>query len=144
MREKDPNTQGIPILNRQNHEKWFRRMKLRLEGKDLFYSVEKTKEEFAWINRATEHEGGDVSENIKKGKVRESEIDNLTTSFQKLGGCWNDEKALKFHRDESKLLSILTDFLSEDDQNIIDEYLTAKQVWSQLKKEVREDKHYNC
>lgn len=122
---------SIPVLSRHNHEAWFRRMKLRLEGKGIFYTAQQTIEEFA----CTKRNPTSGEKEVPKFKNRDKdEIDNLASQFERLGGSINVDKESQFNQDQSKLLSILTDHLTEDDQIIVDECGTAKRVWSALKK----------
>lgn len=131
MTRESTQISSIPTLSRNKHEAWFRRMKSRLEGKGIFYTAQQTIEEYACIKRnpiSGENE-------VPKFKNRDKdEIDNLTSKFERLGGSINIDRENQFNQDQSKLLSILTDHLTEDDQIIVDECGTAKGVWSELKK----------
>ncbi|KAI0997057.1 hypothetical protein K3495_g11130 [Podosphaera aphanis] len=111
----------IPILNPDSHEQWFRRMRLRLEGKDIFYTTKISKEAFAWNGKLVE------SKTAPEGSKDAQQI-------QKISGGWDTEKVAQYKKDQAKLFSILTDHLSEDDQNSIDEFGTAVEVWAHLKK----------
>ena len=97
---------NLSELNRDNHEQWFRRIKLRLEGDDIFYTTEMLLNTFA-----------------VEGKLVE--------------GCWNNEKKAQFKKDQAKLLSVLADHLSEEDQRLIDEFGTAVEVWARLRTKYR-------
>lgn len=59
-------------------------------------------------------------------------FENLISSFQKLRGTWNTEKVAQSKKDQARVISILTDQLFDDDQNIIDEFTSVKEVWAQL------------
>lgn len=83
----------ISEVNRDNWERWFRLIKFKLVSKKVFYTIEKTKEEYAWINRL---DGAKASSSQDK-TVAEG-IEGLTNSFQKLGGTWNLEKASHLKR----------------------------------------------
>jgi uncharacterized membrane protein YobD (UPF0266 family) len=39
----------VPKLTQENHERWFRQIKIQLEGKGLFYTVEHTLIEYARV-----------------------------------------------------------------------------------------------
>lgn len=40
----------IPILSQESHERWFRKMKIRLRAKGVIYVIEQSLEEFAPIS----------------------------------------------------------------------------------------------
>ncbi|KAI1001260.1 hypothetical protein K3495_g6934 [Podosphaera aphanis] len=86
-----------------------RRIKLRLEGKDIFYTTEISKEAFSWNGKLVE------------SKIAPEGSKNAQQRQKKSGGL-NTEKVTQYKKDQAKLLSILNDHLSEDDQNSIDEF----------------------
>jgi hypothetical protein len=47
MRENDQYC--IPLLSRDNNESWFQDMRFKLHGQEIFYVVETTMREYAWI-----------------------------------------------------------------------------------------------
>ncbi|KAG5932059.1 hypothetical protein E4U59_007759 [Claviceps monticola] len=47
----------LPILDRENHQDWLRRVKIAVNSKDVAIALEFTKHEYAWIER----EGGAVN-----------------------------------------------------------------------------------
>ncbi|RKF84395.1 hypothetical protein GcM1_089004 [Golovinomyces cichoracearum] len=89
----------IPVLDRDNHEKWFQDMTFELRGNYIYYVVETTLKEFACIrkldkNRPAQSSG---SENPTK-----SDMENLTAIFEELYGSYNSEKKRNFERDQAK------------------------------------------
>lgn len=88
------NKSNLSELNRSNHEQWFRRIKLRLEGEDIFYTAEMSLEAFAMEGRLAE---------IKLKNDNESSSSSLKA--EKLEGYWNQVKKAQFKKDQAKLLS---------------------------------------
>ena len=82
----DKENKRIPTLSRDNHESWFRRMQLRLEGKELFYVIETTREEFAWILR----EGGAVptpkleDDSASSASDKKHDINKIISDFERM------------------------------------------------------------
>ncbi len=71
----------IPTLTRDNWENWFRQMRYKLESKETYYTVQVTKEQYAWVARA---QGSTTTTDSG-----EPEIDRLSTSLERLCGTWN-------------------------------------------------------
>ncbi|KAG5965107.1 hypothetical protein E4U58_002953 [Claviceps cyperi] len=47
---------ALPILDRQNHQDWLRRVRIAIGSKDVAIAIESTKHKYAWIPR----EGGTI------------------------------------------------------------------------------------
>jgi len=78
----------LPTISRDNYEDWFRRAKVKVRGKGVFYAIETSRTEYAWIQR----EGGaKISTPSSTGAV--SDVDDITNQFERLGGSWNIDKA---------------------------------------------------
>jgi hypothetical protein len=76
------------ILSRDNHETWFQDMGFKLRAKEILYVVEITIREYAWIprdNSMTTPPGNSG----KSPTWVESDINELTTQFENLGGTYN-------------------------------------------------------
>jgi LTR polyprotein gag-polypeptide-like protein len=122
----------VPTLTYENHEGWFHLQKTKLQGKGIYYIIEETKYDFAWIKRVTSA----TTKTIEAPTISElgdTGVDGLTSTFERLGGTWNKEKAKTYDQDQAKALYILLISLSTDDQALIDEYPQVKDVWTQLK-----------
>lgn len=128
----DKERHRIPVLDRENWENWFRQMKLQLQSKEVFYTTEQSKEQYAWIVncKGKEESDGKATPDTENG---DAGIQKLTSDFERLGGTWNKEKAQQFDKDQAKALYCIVTCLSLDDQEIIDEYETAEKVWTRLK-----------
>lgn len=124
-------TKYLPTLTRDNYEDWFRRAKVKIKSKGVFYTIETTRTEFAWIQR----EGGvkQAIPTLASETSSSSTIDGITSGFERIGGTWNLEKAKEWDQDDSKALEIILEGLDEDDAVLIDEYETSSAVWTQLK-----------
>ena len=122
-----------PILSRTNHETWFRQVKFKLQAKEVFYTVENTKAEVAWVKRSTDSQPIATPESTSSKETTRDDISKLTSRFEKMGGSWHTEKAAKFDRDQAKVFAFLTDCLDDDDQAALDEFEEAKEVWTHLK-----------
>lgn len=118
----------LPIVSRDNYEDWFRRAKVKIKGKGVYYTIEISRIEYAWIQR----EGG-IKSSAPSSTAESSEVDNVTSQFERLGGTWNVEKAKEWDQADAKALEIMLEGLGEDDAVLIDEFETAAAVWTQLK-----------
>lgn len=119
----------LPTLSRECYEDWFRRAKVKVKSKGVFYTIETTRTEFAWIPR----EGGIKSQTPASETPSDSTVDDITNAFERLGGSWNLDKSKQWDQDDSKALEIILEGLGEEDAVLIDEYETAAAVWTQLK-----------
>ncbi|KAI0994162.1 hypothetical protein K3495_g14020, partial [Podosphaera aphanis] len=125
----------IPKLGRDNWERWFRLVKFKLISKKVFYTVEQTKDQFAWIPRIEQPDltkASSTSSSVKK-TPEDSSIEELSSSFQKFGGTINVDKAAQFDVDEATALFIISQSLNDDDDAALEEYPTAYKLWKHLK-----------
>jgi hypothetical protein len=76
---------------------WFRQMKYKLKSKGIYYTVKESKEEYAWITRVQWSTATTSLDN-------NSDVEQLTAEFERLGGTWNNEKATKYEEDQNKVL----------------------------------------
>jgi hypothetical protein len=131
MAEKDH--YRIPILSRADHETWFQDMGFKLRGKEIFYVIEITMREYAWIPR----DNSMTTPSGKSGKSTTSvelDTDELTTKLEKIGGTNNRERKRVFERDQAKAFHIITISLGDDDISARGEYeLDIKGFWTLLK-----------
>jgi len=85
--EKNSKTKDFSILFKENYKDWFKCVKVKIKGKEVYYSIESSKMEYIWIYR----KGGAVGDS-RKGKTTIStntdisEIDNLTSKFKQIRG----------------------------------------------------------
>jgi hypothetical protein len=64
----------------------------------------------------------------------ESDMDELTSKFEELGGTYNLERKRVFERDQAKAFHIISMSLGEDDKSARGEYeLDIKGFWISLK-----------
>jgi len=110
----------IPNLTAENHDAWFRRNKIKLKGKRVFYVCEKSLEEHCQIVTAE-----DLSDAVK-----ELDITDKKTVKVRI----NVDKRDKYLEDEATAIELLFRSLSGDDQALIDEYDTAFQFWAYLQR----------
>jgi hypothetical protein len=138
----------IPTLTRENHEAWFRRMKIKLKGKGIFYTVEKNLQTHAWIvdpkakapRAATpsstttgSSEAAAAMGDALNSTLEKHGIDKLAEDFAKWGGSWNIDRKDAYVKAEAYALDIMLQSLDEEDQALIDEYETALGIWTALK-----------
>ncbi|RFU24807.1 hypothetical protein B7463_g11535, partial [Scytalidium lignicola] len=100
-------------------------MKFKLEGKNIFYVIEVTKHEYAWIKRVLS-----FTPTIKmpiSSDNSEPEADKLTSQFEQLGGTWNEEKAKEYKHDQAKAFFLISTTLSTNDKSVIGEYKEIKE-----------------
>lgn len=127
------NSKDLPTLTRESHEDWFRQVKLEIKSKGVFYTIETTRKDFAWIpSEGRRKEQAPPPETLSSTST-DTSIDQLASEFEQLGGTWDLEKSRQWDRDEAKALKIILEGLSSDDSTILDEYETAASVWTQLK-----------
>src|SRR2546430_8975076 len=89
----------VEKLDYNNHETWFREMEYKLQGKGIFFVVQQSKSEYAWIKRlADDH--SNTPDTSTTGRI--DGIDGLMSKFEKLGGSWNIEKAEKYDMAQGK------------------------------------------
>jgi len=109
--EKDKWT--IPALSRDTHEKWFRQVGMKLRAKAVFYTVEKTLEQFAVVAGAT-----NLSDKL-------AELDITDAEGGQKKAVLNIEKHEKYLKDEANALYYMCQSLDDDDEALINEYRTA-------------------
>ena len=126
----DKEHKRIPTLSRDNHELWFQDIKFQLEGKDIFYVIETSKLEYAWIRRST---SSLPIPSVRTPSVDTDDVDHLTSQFEQLGGTWNTEKLKEYKRDQAKAFSIISGSLTDEDKSAIGEHDEVKEFWSYLK-----------
>ena len=116
----------IPPLSRDNHEDWFQDMTYKLKGKGIFYTIQTTEKEFAWITL------GDNARSDGSLKNTTPSVDDITAKIGKLGGCWNIDKQKEWQRDEANALFHISKAITTDDKRSRKEYPTAKEFWAFL------------
>jgi hypothetical protein len=118
-----------------NHESWFRRMEMKLVAKSVWYVIERTKYEHAWINNPKGTNTGTSSTSTSTPITDKSTvgIEGLTSSFERLGGTWNTEKAEDYRKDNASALFMMFEGLTQTDEDLYEEYDTAGKLWAYLK-----------
>ncbi|KAI1690371.1 Retrotran-gag-2 domain containing protein [Pyrenophora tritici-repentis] len=111
----------IPQLTAENHDTWFRRNKVKLKGKKVFYVCEKNLVQHCQIAIA-----GELTEAMEELEIAEADKHTKIRV--------NIEKRDKYLEDEATAIDLLFRSLTEDDQALIDEYDTAFQFWAYLQK----------
>jgi hypothetical protein len=119
MAEKD--YYRTPILSRDNYKTWFQDMSFKLHGKEIFYVVEITMGKYAWIPRNNSMTTP-PSKSGKSSTSVESDIDELTTKFKKLGGTYNLDRKRVFERDQAKAFHIISMSLGNDNKSARGKY----------------------
>lgn len=121
----------IPILDRDNHEIWFQDMTFELRGKDLYYVVETTLKEYAWIRKLDKNSPAQSSGSENPTK---SDMENLTAKFEELCGSYDSEKKRTFERDQAKAFHVISMSLGEEDKVSRGEFESnIKGFWNSLK-----------
>jgi hypothetical protein len=130
------NNKALPILARDNHEDWFRRAQVKIKGKAVWFAIENTKFEYAWIKRVGGTIGGTTetpSTTESSSKDKDPGIEGLTTAFEQMGGAWSTDQSRDWDIADARALEVMLNGLSSDDAVLVDEYKTAGAVWTQLK-----------
>jgi Reverse transcriptase (RNA-dependent DNA polymerase)/gag-polypeptide of LTR copia-type len=123
----------VPVLTRENWEQWFKLMESYLRSKSQFYVTETTLKEYAWIQRLVDNSSTKPKPSTSATPTTESDVDSLTSSFEKLGGSWNQDKKDKFEADASGVEYLITICTSQFDNELMEEYATIKTKWLALK-----------
>jgi hypothetical protein len=129
----------VPVLTRDNWEQWFSLLEAYLRSKSQFYTVTQTLEQYAWIARLSD--GGSkpkpkleaVSKSTANTPTSEASIEDLQSSFQKLGGTWNQDKREKYEADAAGVLYTVTICIDQFDKDHIDEFKTVQEKWNALR-----------
>jgi len=89
---KDAKTKDLPILFKENYEDWFKRIGVKIKKKGVYYSIESSRTEYAWIHK----EGGaagvsregkpDTEKAIITSITDNSEVDNFINKFEQMRG----------------------------------------------------------
>ncbi|KAI0993630.1 hypothetical protein K3495_g14554, partial [Podosphaera aphanis] len=118
MTDENSNNWSIPILNSENHDSWFRRYRVMLPGKGVFYVVEQTMKNVCMnVTESTNHP--------KASERAGEDIYSIRASF-------DEEKQKKYLRDEATAIDLMFRSLSSDDQALYDEYTTSFSLWAYL------------
>jgi hypothetical protein len=96
-------------------------MSYKLYGKEIFYVVETTIREYAWIKRVNSTTSP-YTESSKSTGSKESDIDKLTSKFEELSGIYSLDKKRVFERDQARAFHIISMSLGEDDKRTRDKY----------------------
>ncbi|RKF58789.1 hypothetical protein GcM3_179032 [Golovinomyces cichoracearum] len=126
------------LLSRKNHEKWFRTFKFKAQSKGYFYVAETSKKSFAWVKLADrtvdnkKEKENTVTATASTAPSSDSEIDNLASRLEKMGGYWNVDKRKLIAADstmkgiypEKALFLILSKTLPSRYSSIIDGFRT--------------------
>lgn len=134
----------VPTLTRLNHEKWFRLMEAKLEGKGVIHIVQQTLEQYAKVatldfddaakNKDLEELTGTLgllSISITPGSSTSSTPSTSTIKPSRV--FLNIERKAKFQKDTGTVKFYLLQGLDDDDQALMDEYKTPKALWEYLK-----------
>src|SRR4030088_623869 len=117
----DKESWKIPTLTRDNHEKWFRQVGMKLRAKAVFYTTEKTLHQFAVVGGTP-----DITTGI-------AELDITDTASDKKV-VLNIEKHENYLKDEANALYYMCQSLDDDDEALINEYETAYTLCRYLQK----------
>jgi hypothetical protein len=108
-------------------------MSFKLRGKEIFYVIEATIRDYAWINRVNSSTTP-RTEGSKSTSSIESDMEELTFKFEELGGSYNLERKRAFERDQAKAFHVISMSLGQDDKRARGEYeLNIKGFWTSLK-----------
>lgn len=122
MAEEKNESWQIPILTRENHETWFRRYKVKLNGKSVFYVVGKSMQDHCKVATV-----GEITNAFEELDI--TETDKITVTKVRI----NIDRKAQYLKDEAIALELMFRALSFDDQALIDEYDTAFTFWAHLK-----------
>lgn len=110
-----PKRNKLGILTYDNSDNWFKRMKLMLIAEGIWFTVEKTKKEACWTSRLNESNAISSATPWLTGKKYNESVDELTSSFEKLGRTMNVEKAEEYDKKSSKAMVVMMNYVSPED-----------------------------
>jgi len=85
--KKDSKTKDFPILFKKNYKNWFRCIKVKIKGKEAYYSIESNKTEYIWIYKKRETTGNNREKKTTiPTNINISRIDNLISKFKRIKG----------------------------------------------------------
>jgi hypothetical protein len=95
------------------YERWFRQIKIQLEGRGLFYTVEQMLIEYAKVPP--------VEENVSsiQSSLEQLKLSKTNTIYL------NIEEKSKYPMDRASTLSYIGRSLNDDDEALVDKYDTA-------------------
>jgi uncharacterized protein YcbK (DUF882 family) len=96
-------------------------MKIQLEEKGLFYTVEQMLIEYTRV-AIVEDNVSSIQSSLKQLKLSETNTIHL-----------NIEKKSKYQKNRASALSYICRSLNDNDEALVDEYDTAQQIWKYLK-----------
>ncbi|KAG6105272.1 hypothetical protein E4U31_001492 [Claviceps sp. LM219 group G6] len=109
----------VDKLSRDNYEDWFRRQKAILKEKRVFYTLEKTFMEFAYVREIGDTTGPEVvipfppSPTLGgSSSAQDAAVDAITEGISRLGGSWDEKKKEQWENDDAKALPIIIKFHS--------------------------------
>jgi hypothetical protein len=129
-----PKRNKLGILTHDNSDK---RMKLMLVAEGTWFTVEKTKKEAWWTSRLNKSNATSSATPESTEKKYNESIDELTSSFEKLGGTINIEKAEEYDKKSSKAVVVMMNYLSPENNMTTQDCNTAWEMWVFLQKKYR-------
>jgi hypothetical protein len=123
----------IPILSGDNHKIWFQDTSFKLCGKEIFYVMEITLREYAWMKRVNSTTSPQM-ESSKSTASEESDINKLASKFEELGRTYNLDKKRVFEHNQVRAFRIISMSFGEDDKETRGKYkLDIKGFYISLK-----------
>lgn len=119
------------VLTKSNWETWFILVETHLRSKNVFYTIEKTKKEYAWVQRYTPTTT--TSTQSGSSSSQDKPLEELVSSFERLGGVMNQEKADKYDTDKAMAMYNIVICLSQLDIEMIEGKDEMKDKWAVLK-----------
>jgi hypothetical protein len=137
MAEENSNWK-VPTLTRENHDKWFRIIGAKLEGKGVIYVTQQTLLEYARVAvpSTKDAENNQDLEELTGYLGRLSISPDSTIASTPAEGSrvfLNIDKKAKYQKDAGTVKFYLLQGLNDDDQALLDEYDTPKALWEYLK-----------
>ncbi|KAI0994774.1 hypothetical protein K3495_g13408 [Podosphaera aphanis] len=121
MKDDKDTKLDVPVLSKETHERWFRNMSIRLRAKGVLYVTTTTLAEFALAN-LTDITAGVADLNLASSEAKSSEKG------------YNMEMKSKWMADDAVALTTMMRRLNEDDEALVDEHPSAKEMWNYLRK----------
>ncbi|KAI1004411.1 hypothetical protein K3495_g3805 [Podosphaera aphanis] len=111
----------VPVLSKETHERWFRNMSIRLRAKGVLYVTTTTLAEFALADLS------DITTGV-------ADLNLAPSGAKSSGRGYDMELKSKWMADDAVTLTTMMHRLNEDDEVLVDEHQTAKEMWEYLRK----------
>ncbi|KAI0996606.1 hypothetical protein K3495_g11578 [Podosphaera aphanis] len=114
----------IPVLSQETHERWFRNISVLLRANGVLYVTTQSLQQFAALKKPDKIDVGEITDGVADFDINDSSNKSLL----------NLELKATWLKDDATALSIMMQRLNEDDEALVDEHQSTKEMWRRLHK----------